>query len=93
MEAAAKPAGNKSAGQSVVRSRVIMVDFIAQVVLAVAVGVATSLALAGAVLLLASEAQAQHDSQHQAPPDMTQPAASSVSSDSIEAINRNRDQP
>ena len=57
--------------------------------LAIAVGVATSLALAGAVLLLASEAQAQHDE----PSAITRPAVSPAATDRIDAINRNRDLP
>ena len=89
MEVATSPLSKKRPAQSAIESRVIMVDFIAQVVLAIAVGVATSLALAGAVLLLASEAQAQHDE----PSAITRPAVSPAVTDRIDAINRNRDLP
>ncbi len=70
--------------KNVTESRLILVDFIAQAVLAAAVGIATSLALACAVLLLAGEAQTQHDA----------PAAvSSPATGSIDADNRSRESP
>lgn len=83
MQFAAYLTARKQVVLSALESRVMVFDFVAHVVLAFSIGVATSLALAAAVLLLASEAQP--DTAYA----VTQPASGSAAASSIDAINRN----